>query len=430
MGVHTATVDERAQISWLYRRVGWGLAPGELDALEVRGIDAVLTDLVDPDGAGVEPNPDPWAGLTFAPNEDDRRAEMVAAVRAWIEHMTATPRPTDEWLRFFWHGHLTSSIAEVKVPALMVRQLRTWGALGTGSFVDLLRAATVDPAMLLYLDGTSSVAGAPNENYGRELMELFALGVGGFTEDDVQAAAVALTGWRVARQTGDASFVPVRHDDTPQRLLGVDGVHDLDTVIAAVTGDEHCAPFVAGALAEAVLGPGVHPAAVDRLASTFLDADLRIRPLVRAVVEAGLDDDARPMVRRPVPWLVAMMRATGADLGETETFVGRTLQAAGQVPMAPPNVAGWPGDAAWLGAAATIARFNLATVVAATTPEDAPALAHAAGGDDDALADLLLVPEGFEPATRQALADARRAGGRPGVAPLVVAMASPEVVRA
>ena len=131
------------------------------------------------------------------------------------------------------------------------------GAEGLGDFRTLLRAVTLDSAMLVYLDGTDSRKGDVNENYGRELLELFALGVGNYSEDDVRAGAAALTGWHVYRRDTTVSFQPRIHDDTPQHYLGRDGVHDVDSVIDAVVDHEACAPFIAGKLARAILGPAV-----------------------------------------------------------------------------------------------------------------------------------------------------------------------------
>ena len=111
-----------------------------------------------------------------------------------------TTEPFAEWMRWFWHGHFVSTLRVVKQPQLMVQQLRLFGTLGLGDFRSLLRAVTIDPAMLIYLDGTTSTKGAVNENYGREVLELFALGIGNYGEADVRAGAEALTGWRAPRR--------------------------------------------------------------------------------------------------------------------------------------------------------------------------------------------------------------------------------------
>lgn len=415
-------MDDRTAIAWLHRRVGFGLAPGELDELEALGVDATLDRLLDPDAAGVPAEPSPFADLPF-----ERRNPLPsirAAVERWFDRMVATRRPLVEWMAWYWHGHLTTSVATVRFAPLVADQIDLYRTAGLGDLPSLLRAVTVDPAMLVYLDGNTSTGAAPNENYGRELLELFALGVGAFTEDDVRAAARALTGWTVDRRTGEARFVPARHDGTPQRLLGR-RVHDVDTVVAAVTEHPACAPFVTGRLARAVLGD-VDDGLVDRLARGFVDADLRIAPLVRSILEAGLDGAGTSVLGAPVPWAAAARRATGA--APDTRVVGRLLDSAGQLPLRPPSVAGWPGGPAWLAASTVVARFNLALALAFGAPADGVARRAAHRADVDALADALGRPDGFTAETAGAVRSAPAGAGRAaGVERLAVALASPDL---
>lgn len=422
-------MDDREAVAWLVRRAGFGLAPGQLDELVGLGVDATLDELVDPDAAGVTPAPDPWADLPLAARDpgEDRRREAVAVIRAWLAAMGATPRPLEERMRWLWHGHLVSTLPVVQIPALLVGQLRTLGAHGLGDARTLLRVITVDPAMLRYLDGASNRLGAVNENYGRELLELFALGIGAFDEADVRAAAVALTGWTIDRRTGEARFVPARHDDRPQRLLGVDGVHDVDTVLDAVVAQPACARHLAATVAGELLG-AVDDGVVEGLAAGARADGLALRPLVRSTLEAGLDGAGGEVVLAPVPWLVQVLRATGTPLAEAlgSPRIAQGLQAAGQVPLLAPNVGGWPGGRAWLTTATTLARQSLAAHVADLAPGDGAAVLAADAGDVDALADVLGRPGGFLPATAEAVAaTARRHGAR---AALALALSSPDLV--
>lgn len=428
-------IDARSTISLLHRRAGWGLAPGELDARVGDGVTTTIDRLVDPDSNGIEPSPDPWDGVdltvqrpgpkaTPAERMQARQAEQEQArnaIGAWLDHLVTTPRPLEEWMAWFWHGHFVSALDKVKVPALMVQQLRTFRSLALEPFPQLLRAATVDPAMLLYLDGNASTGAQPNENYGRELLELFTLGLGNYTEDDVKAGAAALTGWTIDRQTGEARLVRGRHDDTSRSYLGSAQVHDVDTVVEAVTSHPACAPFVSGKVARAILGPDVDRGVVDDLAAGFASSGLDTRSLVRSILDAAASGAARPAVAAPVPWVVAAQRATGGMLTPDARLAG--LRAAGQLPMMPPNVAGWPTGAAWFGASTVVARCNFANEIATTTPAGAPARAAAASFDLDALADALGHPDGFGNATRDALATVRSDPR----AVLAGALASPEL---
>jgi uncharacterized protein (DUF1800 family) len=433
--VASSAGSDRKTLALLHRRAGWGLAPGELDAAAGVGVTATIDRLVEPDENGVPRSPDPRTGIDLTPTRPGsastdagrrqarqaQRDQAEAAIGAWLDHLVSTPRPLEDWMAWFWHGHIVSGLDKVKVPLLMVQQLRTYRSLALAPFPELVRAATVDPAMLLYLDGGSSTGSQPNENYGRELLELFTLGVGNYGETDVTAGAKALTGWTVDRRSGQSMFVSARHDNSPQHYLGVDGVHDVDSVVAAVTAHRACAPYVAGKLARSILGPTVDPGLLHDLATTFGASGLDTRVLLRSILEAAASGSAQPTFASPVPWLVGAQRATASTLPGRSRLAG--LRAGGQVPMVPPNVAGWPVGPAWLGASTMIARYNLAGQLAASTPEGNPALAAATRFDLDALADSLARPDGFSAATAAALAQVRNDGR----AMLALALASPEL---
>jgi uncharacterized protein (DUF1800 family) len=421
-------VNDREKIAWLHRRVGFGLAPGQLDQLEAKGVDAVLDELVDPDGHGVPAAPDPWAKADYSSTDPKMlRQQATQAIGLWLTAMTETPRPLVEWMRWFWHGHFVSTIQTVKLTQLMVDQLRLFETSGLGDFRTLLRAVTVDPAMLIYLDGTKNQKNEVNENYGRELLELFSLGIGNYGEDDVRSGAVALTGWTYVRQQSAARFAPKLHDDTKQNYLGRTGVHDVDSVIDAVVGHDACPTFITGKLAKAMLGPDVDRGLVTRLATDFKASGLQLRPLVRAILEAGLDGASTSLIMAPVPWFTGAVRATAAPTARAMAVAAGGLVAAGQLPMNAPNVAGWPGGTTWLSSSATVARFNMAASLAAVVPKDGPAMRAAGDLDLGGLATALGHPDGFGDATSGALDGL---GKRQAAGVLTVALAAPELVMA
>jgi uncharacterized protein (DUF1800 family) len=425
----------RETIAWLLRRAGWGPAPGELDDRIADGVAATIDRLVDPDGHGVPKAPDPWANVDFTLPAVGRngsqaararvrakaRAQTEEAIGAWLDHLVATTNPLVEWMAWFWHGHFVSGIDKVHYPAQMVQQLRTYRSLALAPFPQLVRAATVDPAMLVYLDGATSTGTNPNENYGRELLELFTLGIGNYTENDVQAGARALTGWTAPRHSGKSQFERLRHDDTPQTYLGVQGVHDVDSVVAAVTNHPQCAPFIAGKLARAILGTTVDQSLVNQLAMEFRSSALDTRVLVRSILRAGANGEGVESVNEPVPWLVSAQRATGAALSDARRL--QSLRAAGQLPFHPPNVAGWPMGTTWFGASTVVARYDLASALVQSTADNNGAFAAARAFDLDALADALGRPNGFSAPTRAALSQVK--GDGRGV--LALALASPDL---
>jgi uncharacterized protein (DUF1800 family) len=181
-------------------------------------------------------------------------------------------------------------------------------------------------------------------------------------------------------------------------------------------------------LARAILGPDVDNGLLTRLASDFEASGLQLRPLARAIVEAGLDANASgPLVAAPVPWLVAMAKATGAASDELLSASGKGLLAAGRVPMDAPNVAGWPGGRNWLSSSATVARFNLAGGVAVLTPDDSTFRHAAQSGDTTAMAEDLGHPSGFDDATKAAI-DAAKGKDKNGELAMTLAMSSPDAV--
>ncbi len=420
-------MNDRSKIAWLYRRAGFGLGPGQLDQLEAKGAEAALDELVDPDAHGIPPAKDPWEGVTFDESRPDQRRDVTAVLVPWFSAMVSTPRPLQEWMRWFWHGHFVSTLSVVKRPSLLVDQLRLFGQKGLGDFGTLLREVSIDPAMLVYLDGIHNKLGAVNENYGRELLELFALGIGNYSEADVRAGAESLSGWTLDRASGKARFNPRQHDDTRHLYLGHEGVHDLDTVLEAVLAHQACASFITRKLAKAILGPGVDGGLVDRLAGDFRSNGMQLKGLVRSILEAGMSGATGPLVLSPVPWLAGAVRALDAPRESALVAARIGLAPAGQVPLAAPNVAGWPGGKYWLTSSATVARFNMASTLASAAPADGPALAAATRGDAAGLADALGHPEGFGPPTSGALDQVRSAGAK---SVLTIALSSPEAVLA
>ena len=426
---HDALVNEREKVLWLARRAAFGLAPGELEELEPKGAAAYLSRLIDPDVAGVPAAPDPFVGVVDPTDPQDNRGRVEMIQRftsAWIDHMVATPRRLDEMMTWFWHDHFAVQSSVVRSGRLMADHINTLRTHAMGNFRSMVREVTTSAAMLIYLDGAKNTNRAPNENFGRELLELYTMGIGNYTEADVKAAAIALTGWQVLLRDGArVAFNPRLHETRPQTLLG-HSVNDVDSVVDTAVDHPATAPFIAMKVATFFLGPDVDAALVDSFAKVFRDAKYEIRPLVRAILAAGLDGKGGPVVRSPLVWWVAARRATG--VAPDPRVVVRYLDAAGQVPGDPPNVGGWPGMSAWLGASPTAVRATLASLAAEMVAPAAPVLDAAARHDLARLAALLNVANGFVPSTATAIERMGACGVRPGVGALTVALASPDVL--
>ena len=424
-----ALVNEHEKVLWLARRAAFGFAPGELEQFEPAGAAAYLDRLVDPDAHGVAVAADPFADIVEVtdPQDNKTRAEMLQKFTySWIDHMVATPRRLDEMMTWFWHDHFAVQSSVVRSGRLMADHINLLRTHALGNFRAMIREVTTNAAMLIYLDGAKSTSQAPNENYGRELLELFTLGIGNYTEADVRSAAVALTGWQVLlRQGARPAFNARLHDPRPQTLLGK-SVNDVDSVVNAAVDHPSTATFIAGKIAAFFLGPDVDAALVNGFAATFRAGNFELRPMVRAVLQAGLEGKGGSIVQSPLVWWVATRRAT-AIAPDPRTVV-RYLDSAGQVPGNPPNVGGWPGMTAWLGASPTAMRATLASLAAELVAPNSPLLAAAAKGDFARVATLLNVANGFVPATTAAIKNLGSCGVRPGVGALTLALASPDVL--
>jgi uncharacterized protein (DUF1800 family) len=417
-----SSTDTEIAAAWVLRRVGFGATAQDLSRAADIGLTAFLDELFEPDLKGVPDDGDPFSNLDLAIRVGSPQ-DVATGVFAWFDRMTTHNRPVTEWLAWFWHGHLVSSLSIVKSPAGMAKQISMLRDLGGGSMRPLLRAITIDPAMLRYLDGNRNTGRAPNENYSRELLELFALGVGNYTEADVLAGAKALSGWIQRRNAPlDVQFIARRHDDTPQNYLGAGGVHDLDSVIDAVVAHPACPHFITQSLGAAVLGPTAISGLGSSIAETFKADDMRVRSLVRSLVELGIDGASEPIALSPIPWIVGAIRSTGARIPRRQ--LGKLVRSAGQVPMNPPNVSGWPTGDAWFSTSSTAARLEAARLIADATQLGSAPLEAADKVDLEALARSLGRPEGFSSSTANALL----ATETTGKTLLALALSTPEMV--
>jgi len=290
-------------------------------------------------------------------------------VKAWLSGWLTTKTPAAERMVLYWHGHFTSEIKKVKRPELMWRQNETFRRLGYGRFKDLLFAIARDPAMLIYLDNARSKMPRPNENWARELMELFTLGVGHFTEADVKAAARAFAGWSVTRpKEGEIRFIfRERWADRNEKDFLGRKVRTGEEVLEHLAEHPQTYRFVSQKLLRFYLHPSPEPALVEAGARVLREGTVRDFLAWLFSQEAFYSDRARfALVKGPVEYLVGLYYATGHPLD------GRAypaLAAMGQIPFQPPNVKGWEGHLSWLSAGALLTRVNLAALAARARPD-------------------------------------------------------------
>jgi uncharacterized protein (DUF1800 family) len=285
----------------------------------------------------------------------------------WVFRMLASPDALGERLALMWHNHFATSNRKVDNLSAMRRQIDLFRRLARAPFGDLLNAAVRDPAMLVWLDGPANRKGHPNENLGRELMELFTLGIGHFGESDVKEAARALTGWTVHERV----FLDnaKAHDDGEKTILGRTGRWTGADLVRVLLDHPATARRLAGRLCETFLGEkAVSPEAVDDLAEGLrahhLDMGWGVATILHSeafFAEANIGN----RVVGPVEFVIGAARALECcDPMPSTLFLADWCARLGQDLLYPPNVGGWPGGRAWLSSRGMIARANFAAALA------------------------------------------------------------------
>lgn len=277
--------------------------------------------------------------------------ERVVELKSWwYREMLATPSPLTERMTLFWSNHFTSSLEKVRWPPLLHRQNLLLRRLAFTDLRSLLREISRDPAMLVYLDNALNRRDAPNENYARELLELFTLGEGHYTEADIRETARAFTGWTLDRDTAEFEFRRRWHDRGRKTVLGRSGHLDGDDVIEIILAQPRTAEHITEKLWREFVSPEPQQAEVDRLAEVFSASDYEIRGLMRALLLSDhfwAQANRGTLVKSPVELLVGAVSELDLPLRDPRILV-RAGRAMGQDLFAPPSVKGWPGGTAWL----------------------------------------------------------------------------------
>ena len=381
----------RALAGHLLRRAGFAPSSKELDEAATMP----YGDLVD---KVVSTAPDALS----VPAGTSRYTDVVTA---WYRHMATTAAQFPERMTLFWHGLLTSDYRKANGLPFVAQQNALYRDKGTSDMRSLLLAVTSDPLMMRYLDLDASSAKAPNENYSRELMELFTLGVGNFDESDVREGARALSGMRVVFVDPSGAVTPLpkrpqaknamdrqryeqqiadlvgqgysfrgqldvkRHDGGTKSYLGRTGNLGADDVIDAILARDACAPFLANKVLEYFATPAPSRNLVANIAKSFRSSGYDIKTLMRAVFNSSefkAGANYRSLVRSPVDYMVATMRVLGrADLAEKCVNAGRAMD---QALYDMPTVGGWPLNAGWVSSSAWLARLNFSQTVVSSTP--------------------------------------------------------------
>ena len=282
----------------------------------------------------------------------------------WADRMVATERPLEEKMALFWHGHFACGGDKVRDYRKMLGQVALFQRLATGNFRELLIAVAQDPAMLVFLDAGQNVKGAPNENFGREVMELFTMGVGNYTEQDIREAARAFTGWR----DDDLTFRmdATKHDDGEKTFLGRTGRFDGVQILDIILEQNVTANYIAGKLYRFLVREDLSPAFQERLGALLRDNKYDIAPFLRTVFLSRDFYSARSVgthIKGPVELIVSTYRRLGLKTLPGVPDFNAASGELGQVLLNPPTVAGWAQGRAWITPGTLLARGNFAREV-------------------------------------------------------------------
>ena len=399
----------------LLRRAGFGADPAAIRQAAALGLDATTETLLHPERVPENLNDTKTlASLTGILPETKNDGTPTQAVRMWWVHrMVASPRPLVEKMTLFWHGHFTSKDGGMQGD-LLYRQNQLFRVNALGNFRTLTLAVSRDPEMLRYLNGNQNYKAHPNENYGRELMELFTCGIGHYTEDDVKAAARAFSGWNLRR--GEFVFNANQHDNDPKTFLGKTGNWNGDDIVDILVAHPATANRLCSQLWTYFAYPNPEPQVLDALTQTYYASGYDIRAVLSKILysRAFYSDKARfAVIKSPAQYVVGSVKMLGLDKAvelvisditpanemaympaattmpaapapavpaaptapavTPQQAAGRKLAILAQLPnamrsmgqdlLAPPTVKGWDGGEAWINTSTLLARINFANAL-------------------------------------------------------------------
>ncbi|MDB5353008.1 MAG: hypothetical protein JWN86_4255 [Planctomycetota bacterium] len=350
---------DRKRAAHLLRRAGFGAAPEAVEEAVKRGLEETVGRLFE-----ISAEEETEYQRTFRAinghlaNFGDREV-----LQSWWAYRMATTRtPLREKLTLFWHGHFATSDEKVENTELMHAQIETLRLLAWGNFRDLVMAIARDPAMLVWLDGESNTREHPNENFARELMELFTCGIGHYSEKDVQAAARAFTGW--GRDGTRFAFRRDQHDDGPKSFLGKSGRFDGTDIIDLLMHQPATSRFLARKLLRFFAHPEPADDVVEEAAGLFDRTRLDVKWFLRDLFLSEYfhsETCFRARISSPAELVVGTVRTLGARWPGAE-IVGR-MNAMGQELFAPPNVKGWDGETRWINSSTWSERTQFADTI-------------------------------------------------------------------
>lgn len=373
-----------ANAAHLLNRAGFGATPVEIERTRQKGLTSAVRDLVEVKPDAVNVPPPAWAhprniraqrmeikaakeqGDNFRSKIREARMmegdEMIDLRRWWLDRMLNGPAPLLEKMTLFWHGHFATSIQKVRDAYWMWLQNDTLRRYALGNFGALTKKISRDPAMMIYLDLQQSRQEHPNENWARELMELFTVGIGSYTEQDIRESARAFTGYRIDFTTQQFRFAPFQQDQGTKKFMGRAGNLSGDDIIDTLVSQPACAQFIGRKLWRFFAEDEPTPTIVDSVAATIRKHNFEMRPVLREIFSSAEFYSDRAMasqIKSPVQYIVQTSKILDTP-APPPLAAQNAMRQMGQILFAPPNVKGWDGGKQWISTSTLLFRYNFA----------------------------------------------------------------------
>ena len=367
-------------------RLPCGLTPEELDRAHTDGLDKTLKRLTER-----QPESDEFLNVERTLRQAAINTASIDNLKIWwLYRMRYSANPLIEKLTLFWHNHFATSNAKVNSIPFMLAQNELIRSQAAGDFKSLLHGMSRDTAMLIWLDGNANRKRHPNENFAREIMELFALGVGNYTERDIQEAARAFTGWHV--RDGQFWKNRLQHDESPKTVFGQTGLFDGNDIVEICLSQASCPRFLAMKLAKTFVCPEPSEEAITVLANRIRQEDYHLAPVLRELFASAWFFDPqnrRSIIKSPLDLVLGSLRTLTEPI--RWPGVAKLLADLGQNVFEPPSVKGWEGGRLWISSSSLLQRANFATELT-TTDQYGPlslGVRRAADEKSEALVDKL-----------------------------------------
>jgi len=368
----------------LLNRAGFGGTPEEIDAAQHDGLEAAVHRALYPANKPTADNDD-FRAWTIPDNIRDRRLDLrkleanpterlkmvresqveqrdeIAALRFWwLGRMKETKAPLVEKMTLFWHGHFATSAAKVQNAYWMWRQNESFRRNALGNFEILLKEISRDPAMMIFLDLAQNQKKHPNENWAREVMELFTLGMGHYSEQDIRESARAFTGYRIDLTNQQFRYAPAQHDSGHKRFMGRSGNFSGDNILDIILQQPACPKLIGYKLWRFFVEDEPPPAMVSAMADALRKSDFELRPVLREMFSSAEFYSARVIrsqIKSPVQFLIQTCKLLETELPPRQ-ITQSALQQLGQLPLSPPSVKGWDGGKSWISTSTLLFRYN------------------------------------------------------------------------